>query len=223
MCIQVIPIAIAVMRDACQRSFASNTSPHHPLCRCRHSVQFSLHCAWLLQSYSVDANLSTKKKSQGGRKIICTLPQKYLPPILNLSDILISISSSTTHSTLSCLLWISANFAFKENWANFIQTNSNESWTHIISGTRLRNLILSGELVPKDLSPSSGGADDWKTSFQGRERDSFGNFIPWLGRISQKLRKPAGLFSPRPWVNIIILSSLHQLEALQFYMINYYL
>ena len=45
-------------------------------------------------------------------------------------------------------------------------------------GTKLRNLILSGELVPKDLSPSSGGADDWKTSFQGRERDSFGNFIP---------------------------------------------
>ena len=35
--------------------------------RCRQSVQFSLHCAWLLQSYSLDANLSTKKKSQGTR------------------------------------------------------------------------------------------------------------------------------------------------------------
>ena len=36
-----------------------------PIFRCRQSVQFSLQCAWLLQSYSGDANLGTKKKSQG--------------------------------------------------------------------------------------------------------------------------------------------------------------
>ena len=204
------------------RNFVEHLTSTPLLCRCRHSVQFSLHCAWLLQSYSVDANLSTKKKSQGGLKNNLYFAQKI--SAANIEPFWHSYQYPHPPLTpLSCLLWISANFAFKENWANFIQTNSNESWTHIISGTRLRNLILSGELVPKDLSPSSGGADDWKTSFQGRERDSFGNFIPWLGRISQKLRKPAGLFSPSPWVNIIILSSLHQLEALQFYMINYYM
>jgi len=41
----------------------------HPylIARCRQSVQFSLQCAWLLQSYSGDGNLGTKKKSQGTR------------------------------------------------------------------------------------------------------------------------------------------------------------
>ena len=71
----------------------------HPylIARCRNSVDFSLQCAWLLEAYSVDANLPTKKK------------------------------------------------------------------TH---GTRLRNLILSGELVPKELMRAS---DDWKTSFKGHK------------------------------------------------------
>ena len=50
------------------RNFVEHLISTPLLRRCRHSVQFSLHCAWLLQSYSVDANLSTKKKSQGGRK-----------------------------------------------------------------------------------------------------------------------------------------------------------
>jgi len=41
----------------------------HPylVARCRSSVQFSLQCAWLLQSYNGDARLSTKRKSQGTR------------------------------------------------------------------------------------------------------------------------------------------------------------
>lgn len=71
----------------------------HPylIARCRNSVDFSLQCAWLLEAYSVDANMPTKKK------------------------------------------------------------------TH---GTRLRNLILSGELVPKELMRAS---DDWKTSFKGHK------------------------------------------------------
>jgi len=71
----------------------------HPylISRCRNSVDFSLQCAWLLEAYSIDANMPTKKK------------------------------------------------------------------TH---GTRLRNLILSGELVPKELMRAS---DDWKTSFKGHK------------------------------------------------------
>ena len=164
----LLPELSCVMRvNEVSRNFVEHLISPPLLFRCRHSVQFSLHCAWLLQSYSVDANLSTKKKSQGGRE-----NNLYFAP--KISDANIEPfwhSYQYPHpplTPLSCLLWISANFAFKENWANFIQTNSNESWTQIISGTRLRNLILSGELVPKDLSPSSGGADDWKTSFQGR-------------------------------------------------------
>merc|ERR1719220_1160641 len=41
----------------------------HPylITRCRNSVQFSLACAWILQSYNTDALISTKKKSQGTR------------------------------------------------------------------------------------------------------------------------------------------------------------
>ena len=65
----IILIARAVMRvNEVSRNFVENLISTPLLCRCRHSVQFSLHCAWLLQSYSVDANLSTKKKSQGGRE-----------------------------------------------------------------------------------------------------------------------------------------------------------
>ena len=33
------------------------------------------------------------------------------------------------------------------------------------AGTRLRNLIMSGELVPKEIAKNT--QDDWKTSFQG--------------------------------------------------------
>jgi len=71
----------------------------HPylISRCRGSVDFSLQAAWLLEAYSCDANIPTKKK------------------------------------------------------------------TH---GTRLRNLILSGELVPKELARST---DAWKTSFKGHK------------------------------------------------------
>ena len=36
-------------------------------------------------------------------------------------------------------------------------------------GTRLKNLILSGELVPKELMAQ---ADDWKTSFRGHKLPS---------------------------------------------------
>ena len=184
------------MRDAIQRSFAKfRLTPHLIIFSAGVGTVSSSRCTapGCSRATPWTPTSAPRRRVKVGGKIICTLPKKisaaniepFWHPYIN---ILIH------HSTpLSCLLWISANFAFKENWANFIQTNSNESWTHIISGTRLRNLILSGELVPKDLSPSSGGADDWKTSFQGRERDSFGNFIPWLGRISQKLRKPAGL------------------------------
>lgn len=71
----------------------------HPylVARCRTSVDFSLQCAWLLEAYSFDANIPTKRK------------------------------------------------------------------TH---GTRLRNLILSGELVPKELTRAN---DAWKTSFKGHK------------------------------------------------------
>lgn len=71
----------------------------HPylISRCRSSVDFSLQCAWLLEAYSFDAVIPTKRK------------------------------------------------------------------TH---GTRLRNLILSGELVPKELARAT---DAWKTSFQGHK------------------------------------------------------
>jgi len=74
----------------------------HPylIARCRKSVDFSLQCAWLLEAYSFDANIPTKKKTQG---------------------------------------------------------------------TRLRNLILSGELVPKELTR---GNDAWKTSFKGHKLPS---------------------------------------------------
>ena len=198
------------------RNFVDHIILTHLLCRCRHSVQFSLHCAWLLQSYSVDANLSTKKKSQGGRKNNLYFAQKISDA--NIEPFWHSYQYPHPPLTpLSCLLWISANFAFKENWANFIQTNSNESWAHIISGTRLRNLILSGELVPKDLSPSSGGADDWKTSFQGREIALVTLSPDWVEYHKSCGNRLAS--SPRPWINILIWSSLHQLEALQLYIL----
>lgn len=35
--------------------------------RCRQSVDFSLQCAWLLEAYSFDANIPTKKKNHGSR------------------------------------------------------------------------------------------------------------------------------------------------------------
>jgi len=35
--------------------------------RCRQSVHFSLQCAWLLEAYSFDANIPTKKKNHGSR------------------------------------------------------------------------------------------------------------------------------------------------------------
>ena len=35
--------------------------------RCRASGHFSLQCAWLLQAYSVDANLRGKRKAHGTR------------------------------------------------------------------------------------------------------------------------------------------------------------
>lgn len=35
--------------------------------RCRQSVHFSLQCAWLLEGYSFDANIPTKKKNHGSR------------------------------------------------------------------------------------------------------------------------------------------------------------
>jgi len=35
--------------------------------RCRQSVYFSLQCAWLLEAYSFDANIPTKKKNHGSR------------------------------------------------------------------------------------------------------------------------------------------------------------
>ena len=196
MCVQVIPIARAVMRDAIQRSFAKfRRTPHLIIFSAGVGTVSSSRCTapGCSRATPWTPTSAPRRRVKVGGKIICTLPQKiserqYWTFLTSLYQY-----PHPPLTPLSCLLWISANFAFKENWANFIQTNSNESWAHIISGTRLRNLILSGELVPKDLSPSSGGADDWKTSFQGRERDSFGNFIPWLGRISQKLRKPAGL------------------------------
>lgn len=41
----------------------------HPylISRCRSSVDFSLQCAWLLEAYSFDANIPTKKKTHGTR------------------------------------------------------------------------------------------------------------------------------------------------------------
>jgi len=92
----------------------------HPylIARCRNSVDFSLQCAWLLEAYSVDANMPTKKK------------------------------------------------------------------TH---GTRLRNLILSGELVPKELMRAS---DDWKTSFKGHK---FPTINPSLRPVTSQF-----LTTPRP-------------------------
>lgn len=35
------------------------------ICRCRKSADFSLKCAWLLDAYSSDAHLPSKKKSHG--------------------------------------------------------------------------------------------------------------------------------------------------------------
>lgn len=93
----------------------------HPylVARCRNSVDFSLQCAWLLEAYSVDASMPTKKK------------------------------------------------------------------TH---GTRLRNLILSGELVPKELMRAS---DDWKTSFKGHK---FPTIPPCVRAVTSQHQ----YLSPRP-------------------------
>ena len=53
-------------------------------------------------------------------------------------------------------------------------------------GTRLRNLILSGELVPKELARPT---DAWKTSFQGRK----------LGQVAPRAPAPRPLLAtPRP-------------------------
>ncbi len=35
--------------------------------RCRHSVDFSLQCAWLLEAYSADANVASRKKSHSAK------------------------------------------------------------------------------------------------------------------------------------------------------------
>ena len=44
----------------------------HPyiVARCRESVDFSLQCAWLLEAYSSDANIPTKKKTQVGMLLV---------------------------------------------------------------------------------------------------------------------------------------------------------
>jgi len=53
----------------------------HPylISRCRASVDFSLQCAWLLEAYSSDANIPTKKKTHGTRLRTLILSGELVP------------------------------------------------------------------------------------------------------------------------------------------------
>lgn len=60
---------------------AFRTNPHRPpsLSRCRKSVDFSLKCAWLLDAYSSDASVPSKKKPHGVKLMNLILSDELRP------------------------------------------------------------------------------------------------------------------------------------------------
>ena len=131
-----------------------------PLCRCRQSVQFSLQCACLLQSYSGDGNLGTKKKSQGEK---CWYVDYFQPPWANWPGAEHSPDTRTLRTGDQMTSF--SNPTLLQQMTNWLPAAIIGFSLLTPAGTRLRNLIMSGELVPKEITKNT--QDDWKTSFQG--------------------------------------------------------